>query len=122
MPHINVQHEFTKPTTSVIGKSFTIESAHFTCTDSESIRIDGTIIGDITIDGVIVLSETGHIDGDIIAGSIRVAGRVQGNVQCRNAVHLAAAAEVNGNVLAPILIIDEGAAILGTCQTTTDHW
>ena len=109
--------EFTKPTGTIIGKGFTIKAAHFTCEDHESIRIDGTVVGDIDIDGVLIISETGYVDGNINAGFVRVAGRVTGNVYCRNALHLASTADVMGDVRATSLIIDDGAVLLGRCQT-----
>jgi len=110
-------NEFTKPTATVIGKSFAIQAARFTCEDSESIRIDGTVTGDIEIDGVLTISDTGCVDGNISAGSVRIAGRVTGNVQCQNALHLTSTADVMGDVLTSTLIVDDGAILLGRCQT-----
>jgi cytoskeletal protein CcmA (bactofilin family) len=80
-------------------------------------RIDGTVVGDIDIDGLLNISETGRVDGNISAGSARIAGRIFGNVQCRNAIHLAATADVTGDVLTATLIVDEGAIFAGRCQT-----
>lgn len=109
--------EFTKPTGTIIGKGFSIRAAHFTCEDDESIRIDGEVIGDIEIGGVLIISESGYVDGSIAASFVRVAGRVTGNIHCRNALHLAATADVLGDVRATSLIIDDGAVLLGRCQT-----
>ncbi|MCL1883262.1 MAG: polymer-forming cytoskeletal protein [Defluviitaleaceae bacterium] len=117
MARTHVQDDFNKPTSTVIGNGFTIHAARFTCSESESMRIDGTVIGDIEIEGVINISETGRVDGHINAGSARVAGRIFGNVQCRNALHLAATADVTGDVLTSTLIVDEGAVFTGRCQT-----
>ncbi|MCL1843683.1 MAG: polymer-forming cytoskeletal protein [Defluviitaleaceae bacterium] len=117
MPRTRIQDEFTKPTSTVIGNGFTIHAARFTCSDSESMRIDGTVIGDIEIDGLLNVSETGRVDGSVSAGSARVAGRIFGNVQCRNALHLAASADVTGDILTSTLIVDEGAIFVGRCQT-----
>ena len=111
------QDEFTKPTGTVIGKGFTIHAARFFCSDSESMRIDGTVVGDIDIDGVLNLSDSGRVDGNITAGSTRVAGRVSGNIHCRNALHLASTADVTGDILTTTLIVDDGAIFLGRCQT-----
>jgi len=109
--------EFTKPTGTIIGKGLTIQAARFSCRDSESMRIDGTVVGDIAIEGVINVSDTGHIDGDVIAGSVRVAGRVTGNVQCRQAIHLTPTADVMGDIRAAVIIVDHGAILVGRCQT-----
>ncbi|MCL2839440.1 MAG: polymer-forming cytoskeletal protein [Defluviitaleaceae bacterium] len=114
------QDEFTKPTGTVIGNGFTIHTARFTCNDSEAMRIDGTIIGDVIIEGVLNLSDTGRVDGNIFAGSTRIAGRVFGNVSCRNVLHLASTADVQGDIVTTTLIIDDGAMFSGTCQTNVN--
>jgi len=109
--------EFTKPTNTVISKGFTIQYAYFTCEDSESMRIEGTVIGDIEIDGVLIIGDSGYVDGNISAGSVRVAGRIYGNVQCQHALHLTSTADVTGDVSASSLVIDNGAILLGYLQT-----
>ena len=117
MPRSRTIDEFTKPTSTIIGKGFTIKAARFVCEDSESMRVDGTILGDIDIDGVVTVGDSGMVDGNINAGSVRIAGRVTGNVQCGYALHLTATANVVGDVIASSLIIDDGAVLLGRCQT-----
>lgn len=117
MARPKLQEEFTRPTSTVIGAGFTIHAARFTCAESESMRIDGAVIGDIDIDGLLNVSETGRVDGNIIAGSARIAGRIYGNIQCRNAIQLAATADVTGDVLTSTLIVDEGAVFSGLCET-----
>lgn len=117
MPRTKTQDEFTRPTGTVIGYGFTIHAARFTCADSESMRIDGTVIGNIDIDGVLNLSDTGRVDGNISAGSTRIAGRVFGNVQCRNVLHLASTADVKGDITTTALIVDDGAVFSGLCKT-----
>jgi cytoskeletal protein CcmA (bactofilin family) len=111
------QDEFAQPTSTVIGAGFTIQAARFSCTESESMRIDGTVKGDIEIQGLITISETGRVDGNVTASSARVAGRIFGNVNCRNTLHLASTADVTGDVLTSAIIVDEGAIFTGCCQT-----
>jgi len=111
--------EFTKPTGTVIGEGVTVHSARFSSDAGESMRIDGTLIGDVEIGGVLNVSDTGHVDGNINAGFARIAGRVTGNIQCKNALHLTTTADVVGDILTTTLIIDDGAVLLGRCQTNT---
>ena len=117
MARSRIRDEFTLPTGTVIGKGFTIEAARFTCSDAEAMRIDGTIVGNVEIDGVLNISDSGHVEGHINASSVRVAGRVTGNIRCSNALHLASTADVKGNVLTTTLIVDDGAVMRGRCQT-----
>ena len=116
MARSHIMDEFTKPTNTIISKSFTIQYAYFTCEDSESMRIEGTVIGDIEIDGVLIIGDSGYVDGNISAGSVRVAGRICGNIQCLHALHLTSTAEIVGDVSASSLVIDNGAIFSGHCQ------
>ena len=111
------QDEFTRPIGTVIGKGFTIHAARFTCSDTESMQIDGTIVGDVDIDGVLTLSDSGRIDGDVTCGSTRIAGRVSGDIHCRHTLHLASTADVTGDITTTTLIVDDGAVFIGRCQT-----
>ena len=117
MPRAKTQDTFTKPTGTVIGKGFTIHATKLIGTNAEAIRIDGTVIGVVDIDGVLNLSDSGYIEGDIKASSARIAGKVIGNVCCNSALHLASTAEVEGDVLTASLIVDDGAVLHGRCQT-----
>jgi len=108
---------FDVSTSTVIGQGFTIQTATLSGVDNGSMRVDGNVIGNIDIDGVLNLSDTGFVDGDVYVDSARVAGRVWGNIQCKNALHLTGTAEVTGNILAGALIIDDGAVFHGLCQT-----
>ena len=105
------------PTGTVIGAGFTMHAARLTGDDNGSLRIDGNVIGNIEINGVLNLGETGFIDGDITADSARVAGRVMGNIQCKAALHLTGNAEIMGDIMTGTLIVDDGVVFHGLCQT-----
>ena len=112
----SVRNEFNITTGTVIGEGFTAKATHLGGSDDESMRVDGKVTGMIEV-GVLVLSETGNIEGDVLANSARLSGRVNGNVECRNALHLTATAVVTGDISAGIIIMDAGAAIMGMCST-----
>ena len=108
---------FDMQTGTVIGAGFTIHAARLSGVNQGSMRVDGNVIGNIEINGVLNLSDTGFIDGDVVADSARIAGRVLGNIQCKTALHLASTAEVMGDVLTGTLIVDDGVVFHGLCQT-----
>ena len=108
---------FNTPASTIIGSGFTFNSAKITGVNQESIRVDGTIIGEIEIDGALNLGPKGFIEGNIKAHSVRIAGRVKGNIFCHHTTHLASTAEVLGDILTSSLIVDNGAALHGRCQT-----
>ena len=112
-----VVDRFDMPTGTVIGAGFTIQAARLSGADNGSMRIDGNVIGNVEMNGVLSLGETGFVDGDVIADSARVAGRVLGNIQCKTALHLVNTAEVMGDILTGTLIVDDGAVFHGLCQT-----
>lgn len=118
MARNRVQDEFTKPTGTVIGRGFTIQSSQVIGAELESMRVDGVIQGNVDMNGVLNLGESGRIEGDILSESARIAGTVHGNIQCRYALHLTATAEVTGDLLTETLIIDEGAILHGRAQTS----
>jgi cytoskeletal protein CcmA (bactofilin family) len=121
MAKTRVQDEFTRPTGTVLGKGFTVQAAQILGTEAESMRLDGTIQGNIEMNGVLNLGETGRVEGDIIAESARIAGAVHGTIQCRYALHLTESAEVTGDILTETLIIDKGAILHGRCQTSASN-
>ncbi|MCL2363643.1 MAG: polymer-forming cytoskeletal protein [Defluviitaleaceae bacterium] len=117
MARNRVQDEFTRPTGTVIGKGFTIHANQVVGNEGESMRIDGNILGNVELDGVLNLGESGRIDGDVVAESARIAGAVYGTIQCRYALHLTETAEVTGDIMTETLIIDRGAILHGRAQT-----
>jgi len=121
MAKTRVQDEFTRPTGTVLGKGFTVQAAQILGTEAESMRLDGTIQGNIEMNGVLNLGESGRVEGDIIAESARIAGTVHGTIQCRFALHLTESAEVTGDILTETLIIDKGAILHGRCQTSVSN-
>ena len=108
---------FSTPASTVIGGGFTFHAAKVIGVNQESIRVDGTIIGEVEIDGVLNLGPKGYIEGNIKAHSVRIAGRVKGNIFCHHTAHLASTAQVLGDILTSSLVVDNGAALHGRCQT-----
>ena len=108
---------FNVPTSTIIGGGFTINAAKVIGVNQESIRVDGTIIGEVEIDGVLNLGPKGYIEGNIKAHSVRIAGRIKGNIFCHDTAHLASTAELIGDILTSSLVVDNGAALHGRCQT-----
>jgi cytoskeletal protein CcmA (bactofilin family) len=107
--------ELTKPTGTVIGQGFTIQAVKLTGTDP--IRVDGIILGNVDLDSPLHLSETGVVEGDIVASTARIAGQVIGNVNCHTMLHLAATAVVTGDIAADTIVVDQGAVLHGMCYT-----
>lgn len=84
---------------------------------SESLRIDGKLIGNIEATQEnkvsIALGKTGHIQGDIYAYRVFIAGQVDGNIYCTERVELHDGAIVNGDISYEQIAIEAGAKLNG---------
>ena len=84
---------------------------------SESLRIDGKLIGNVEAAQEnkvsIALGKTGHIQGDIYAYRVFIAGKVDGNIYCTERVELHDGAIVNGDISYEQIAIEPGAKLNG---------
>ena len=62
-----------------------------------------------------IVGKTGLVEGDVQIGSIVVHGQVNGNIKAKQKIVINAPAEVRGDIVAPSLIIEEGAVFEGNC-------
>ncbi len=88
-------------------------------TASESTRIDGTLNGNCTCEGNLVLGKEGKIEGNISAQNVTLSGKVNGDIIVKGKLELFSTAKVSGNITAKSLIIDENASFDGRCTMTT---
>lgn len=112
------EQEYVKPATTFIDKGITLRAKKLRGT--ESVRIDGTYVGDIDLDGYLQVGETGFVEGDLQVSYALIAGEVTGDILCRTTLHLASTAKIHGNISAGRVIIDEGTVFYGNCKTRDD--
>ncbi|MEA4856539.1 polymer-forming cytoskeletal protein [Solidesulfovibrio sp.] len=82
-------------------------------------RIDGGVIGDIVSDGVLVLGEEGSVEGRIRVAELVASGRIVGDVEASRRVTFHARSNLRGNLLAPAMVIEDGAIINGLVRMGT---
>jgi cytoskeletal protein CcmA (bactofilin family) len=105
------QHEIA----SLIGNTTTVTgNIEF----SGGLRIDGTVKGSVRcVDGekggMLVISESGRIDGEVRAGHLVVAGRINGPVTAAQLIELQPKARVHGDVRYRALEMHHGAVVEG---------
>ncbi|MCU0328356.1 MAG: polymer-forming cytoskeletal protein [Chitinophagales bacterium] len=75
------------------------------------LRIDGKVLGNITLKGKIVLGASGEIIGDIQCQNATIEGKHKGNLKVSGLLQLARTANLDGNIEVAKLIVDEGAVI-----------
>lgn len=80
------------------------------------LRIDGTIIGNITSTAKIVIGSSGVVEGDLSGHQADVVGKVSGNITARELLQLRGDAVVNGNLYAGRLQVEPSATFNGQCH------
>lgn len=78
------------------------------------IQVDGAVDGDIRTKSLLI-GETAHIKGEIVAESVHVHGTINGQIKSK-AVNLAKTAHVVGDILHEDLAIETGAFLEGHCK------
>jgi cytoskeletal protein CcmA (bactofilin family) len=79
-------------------------------------RVDGTLTGNITCKGKIVVGQTGRIDGEIICQSADFSGEVKATAKVSELLTLKETASFSGDILTGKLAIEPGAKFSGTCR------
>ncbi len=97
-----------------IGKSITIAGD---LTGEEDLVIEGKVEGKVTLpNSQLTIGANGTIKAEVQAKSVVVIGRVSGNVRGTERVEIQATGIVEGDVVAPRLIVAEGAVLNGSIQ------
>ena len=79
---------------------------------SSVIRIEGKIIGNVNVDGGVVLGEKGEIEGNITSKSVIIYGTVNGNIKTTQ-LEIKKTGFVNGDIATDTLEIELGAQYNG---------
>ena len=80
------------------------------------LRIDGRAKGRIVSDNTLIIGETGQVDAEIDCGVVSIRGRVSGQVRGRQRIELLSGCRVQASLVAPKLLIEDGAFFQGDCQ------
>lgn len=99
--------------TTLIGTGTTLKGD---ISSSSDLRIDGTIIGNITSSAKIVIGSSGVVEGDITGNQVDVVGKVSGNIRAKELLQLRGDAVVNGNIYAGKLQMEPTATFNGQCH------
>jgi cytoskeletal protein CcmA (bactofilin family) len=84
------------------------------------LRIDGTLVGNITAKGKIVVGETGKIKGEIACKNADVSGFVDGKVIVAELLSLKSTAKVVGDMSTSRLAIEPGSRFTGYCDMSSN--
>lgn len=98
---------------TVVGRDTTFKG---TIAAKGSVRVDGTLEGELETAAAAVIGQTGKAVAQITAANATIAGLVQGNVVVSGRLELLPTAKLYGDIKVGTLIIGEGAVFKGACQ------
>jgi len=82
------------------------------------LRVEGTISGEVLCRGILTIEREASARARIQAHDAHIRGRVEGDIVCSGKLLLSATAEVTGTIKATVLVVEEGASLSGTVDTT----
>lgn len=83
------------------------------------IRIDGTVEGDLTCSGKVVIGEQGKLKGTINCQNAEILGNMDGKMEVKNTLALRASGNIKGEVTTQVLIVEPNAIFNGSCSMIT---
>ncbi|MCR4654940.1 MAG: polymer-forming cytoskeletal protein [Lachnospiraceae bacterium] len=101
--------------TTIISADTSIEGNIVT---GNSIRLSGSVRGDIISKGLVIVTQDARVKGNITAESVLVAGSVEGNLNIVNKTNIESTGEVIGDITTKRLLIDEESVFSGKCTMT----
>jgi len=101
---------------NLVGEGSTLEGS---IQSEQDLNIAGRVNGNIATKGRLVITASGHVDGDVQAQSATVAGTVTGTLKVRGTLTLRPTARIGADITTGSLSVDEGAQFDGTCRMVT---
>ena len=83
---------------------------------SGDVRIDGHLNGAVKTDGLLVLGETGKIEGQVVCSTAIISGELKATITSTDLLTLKATAKLSGEIVAGKLAIEPGAVFTGKCS------
>lgn len=80
-----------------------------------TVRIDGTLKGEVESDGTLIIGQKGKVNGTISVGTLICTGCVEGECEAKSRIELKSGAVFNGNIKTPVLVVEEGVIFNGSC-------
>jgi cytoskeletal protein CcmA (bactofilin family) len=102
---------------SLIGTGTVVQGKVMT---EGSIRIDGTMVGDVVAKANAAIGSSGILDGNLSAKNVSLAGRVKGTVTASEKLILESKSVLQGDIRASKLVVDEGAMFDGRCSMSAE--
>lgn len=100
---------------TIVGKGSVMEGVFRI---DNSIRIDGTLKGDLSSSNAVIVGPTGQVEVNVLkAKSVIIGGKVIGTLDVSERTHLQARSVLLGDLKTKLLIVEEGAVFRGNCDS-----
>ncbi|MFC1489156.1 polymer-forming cytoskeletal protein [Thermodesulfobacteriota bacterium] len=76
------------------------------------VQVDGKLLGNIDSNSLIVIGETGLIEGEIVSKKLIISGRLLGSAYC-DEIEIKAGGKVIGQIACDVLMIERGSFFEG---------
>ena len=80
------------------------------------IRIDGSLTGNLSTKGKVVIGPTGKIKGEVLCKNSEVSGIIEGKIGVGLLLNLKASSKILGDITTSKLAIEPGARFTGNCN------
>lgn len=81
-----------------------------------TVRIDGTLDGEIHTEGTLLVGEEAVLNAKVTAGTIVCKGQITGDIVAREKITLRAPAVINAGVETPMMSMEDGVLFNGTIE------
>jgi len=89
---------------------------------SKELTFDGTLVGDVTSQGgILIVGGNGKIHGNIRADSVVIKGKVTGNITAESRCELHGGAELLGDLKTARLVLEAGAMFVGRSEVNPSN-
>ncbi len=107
-------HPKTEITMTKIGASLLINGD---ISSSEDMTIEGQVVGSISMqDGELLVAPSANVRADAQAKRLKIQGTFAGDIAASERVELATTANVQGTLLAPAIVVQDGAVFNGSIE------
>jgi len=83
---------------------------------SGDIRIDGSLVGSLFVQGKVVIGATGNIKGEVSCKSAEIEGKIEGKISVAELLSLKSTSSILGDIKTRKLAIEPGAFFTGNCN------
>jgi len=99
-----------------VGKALLVQGKIIS---TENLTIDGRVEGTIELgDHSLTIGAGASVEADLVAQTIVISGAVAGNVKATVKVDLQATASVTGDIVSPLVVMADGAVVVGKVDAT----